>query len=230
MTYFEGGGKNLKHVWPSWPQMWTSYCSLTCLSVFSVIFSCSIEFQYCSSILISANVSHCEDLLNCLFNLLPMFVSMTIFGQTFSGLECTHKTALCLYAVSHSSLCCLFSFCSDETYVIGFVVPNQKHFLALANQYGVRGVFEELCNSKAMEELALKVITEAALAGRKSSGYVEASDFIVMELFFLRVTSLCLIFCCSPAGEVWDPSQDPPESRPVDPRDRISDWCVQAQT
>ncbi|XP_062275076.1 long-chain-fatty-acid--CoA ligase 3a isoform X1 [Scomber scombrus] len=55
---------------------------------------------------------------------------------------------------------------SDETYVIGFVVPNQKHFLALANQYGVRGVFEELCNSKAMEELALKVITEAALAAQ----------------------------------------------------------------
>ncbi|KAM7399734.1 hypothetical protein PAMP_018982 [Pampus punctatissimus] len=55
---------------------------------------------------------------------------------------------------------------SDETYVIGFVVPNQKHFLALANQYSIRGSWEELCNSKAMEELVLKVITEAALAAQ----------------------------------------------------------------
>ncbi|AWO99257.1 putative long-chain-fatty-acid--CoA ligase 3-like [Scophthalmus maximus] len=55
---------------------------------------------------------------------------------------------------------------SDETYVISFVVPNQKHLLALAEQYGVRGSWEELCNSKAMEELVLKVITEAALAAQ----------------------------------------------------------------
>ncbi|KAM6933755.1 long-chain-fatty-acid--CoA ligase 3a [Xenentodon cancila] len=55
---------------------------------------------------------------------------------------------------------------SDETYVIGFVVPNQKQLLALAGEYGIRGSWEELCNSKAMEELVLKVITEAALAAQ----------------------------------------------------------------
>ncbi|KAK9520470.1 hypothetical protein VZT92_020355 [Zoarces viviparus] len=55
---------------------------------------------------------------------------------------------------------------SDETYVIGFVVPNQKHLLALADQYGIRGSCEELCGSKAVEELVLKVITEAALAAQ----------------------------------------------------------------
>ncbi|KAM4743101.1 long-chain-fatty-acid--CoA ligase 3a isoform 1-T2 [Anableps anableps] len=55
---------------------------------------------------------------------------------------------------------------SDETYVIGFVVPNQKQLLALAGQYSIRGSWEELCNSKAMEELVLKVITEAALAAQ----------------------------------------------------------------
>ncbi|XP_075892966.1 long-chain-fatty-acid--CoA ligase 3a isoform X2 [Nelusetta ayraudi] len=53
---------------------------------------------------------------------------------------------------------------SNETYVIGFVVPNQKHFLALADQFGVPGSLEELCNSETMEELVLKAITEAALA------------------------------------------------------------------
>ncbi|XP_058490934.1 long-chain-fatty-acid--CoA ligase 3a [Solea solea] len=55
---------------------------------------------------------------------------------------------------------------SDETYVIGFMVPNQKHFMSLADQYGIRGSLEELCMSKAMEELVLKVITEAALVAR----------------------------------------------------------------
>ncbi|KAM9317749.1 long-chain-fatty-acid--CoA ligase 3a isoform 2-T2 [Pholidichthys leucotaenia] len=55
---------------------------------------------------------------------------------------------------------------SDETYVIGFVVPNQKHLLALAGQYGIRGSWEELCNSKAIEELVLKAVTEAALAAQ----------------------------------------------------------------
>ncbi|XP_068562367.1 long-chain-fatty-acid--CoA ligase 3a [Cebidichthys violaceus] len=55
---------------------------------------------------------------------------------------------------------------SDETYVIGFVVPNQKHLLALADRYGIRGSCEDLCGSKAVEELVLKVITEAALAAQ----------------------------------------------------------------
>lgn len=51
--------------------------------------------------------------------------------------------------------------------MIGFVVPNQKHFLALAEQYDVRGSRKELCNSKTMEELVLKAITETPLAGAK---------------------------------------------------------------
>ncbi|XP_061574754.1 long-chain-fatty-acid--CoA ligase 3a [Cololabis saira] len=55
---------------------------------------------------------------------------------------------------------------SDETYAIGFVVPNQRQLLALAGEYGIRGSREELCNSKAMEELVLKVITEAALTAQ----------------------------------------------------------------
>lgn len=52
--------------------------------------------------------------------------------------------------------------------MIGFVVPNQKHFLALAEQFGVSGSMEELCNSATMEELVLKTITDAALAGRRA--------------------------------------------------------------
>lgn len=55
---------------------------------------------------------------------------------------------------------------SDESYVIGFVVPNQKKLLALAEQHAIRGSWEELCQNPAMEELSLRVITEAAVAAK----------------------------------------------------------------
>lgn len=63
----------------------------------------------------------------------------------------------------------LLPLCSDESYVIGFLVPNQKQLLTLADDYDIRGSREELCNSKLMEELVLKTITEAAIAGEKRS-------------------------------------------------------------
>lgn len=55
---------------------------------------------------------------------------------------------------------------SDESYVIGFVVPNEKHLLALAERRCVRGSREELCNNPVIEEEVLKVITDTALAGQ----------------------------------------------------------------
>uniref|UniRef100_A0A8K9UM75 long-chain-fatty-acid--CoA ligase n=1 Tax=Oncorhynchus mykiss TaxID=8022 RepID=A0A8K9UM75_ONCMY len=55
---------------------------------------------------------------------------------------------------------------SDEMYVIGFVVPNQKNLLLLAEQYLIRGSWEELCDNAAMEEVVLQVITEAALSAQ----------------------------------------------------------------
>uniref|UniRef100_A0A8C5CNU0 long-chain-fatty-acid--CoA ligase n=2 Tax=Gadus morhua TaxID=8049 RepID=A0A8C5CNU0_GADMO len=54
---------------------------------------------------------------------------------------------------------------SEESYVIGFMVPNQKQLLELASKRGVRGSWEELCRHQAVEEMALEVISEAALAG-----------------------------------------------------------------
>uniref|UniRef100_A0A673LBL2 long-chain-fatty-acid--CoA ligase n=1 Tax=Sinocyclocheilus rhinocerous TaxID=307959 RepID=A0A673LBL2_9TELE len=54
---------------------------------------------------------------------------------------------------------------SEESYVIGFVVPNQKQLLALAERKCVRGLWEELCNNPIIEEEVLKVITETALTG-----------------------------------------------------------------
>uniref|UniRef100_A0A4W5P802 long-chain-fatty-acid--CoA ligase n=1 Tax=Hucho hucho TaxID=62062 RepID=A0A4W5P802_9TELE len=55
---------------------------------------------------------------------------------------------------------------SEEMYVIGFVVPNQKHLLSLAEQYHIQGSWEELCNNTAMEEVVLQVLTEAALSAQ----------------------------------------------------------------
>ncbi|XP_046883518.1 long-chain-fatty-acid--CoA ligase 3b [Hypomesus transpacificus] len=55
---------------------------------------------------------------------------------------------------------------SDQSYVIGFVVPNQKQLTALAEQRHVRGSWEELCNRPDMELEVLRIITEAALSAK----------------------------------------------------------------
>uniref|UniRef100_A0A671M8D8 long-chain-fatty-acid--CoA ligase n=1 Tax=Sinocyclocheilus anshuiensis TaxID=1608454 RepID=A0A671M8D8_9TELE len=55
---------------------------------------------------------------------------------------------------------------SDESYVIGFVVPNQKQLRALAERKRVSGLWEELCNNPVIEEEVLKVITETALTAQ----------------------------------------------------------------
>lgn len=105
--------------------------------------------------------------------------------------------------------------------MIGFVVPNHKHFLTLAEQYDVRGSRKELCNSKTMEELVLKAITETPLAGAKHLLRLGAAAGVP--------TNACLLLL-SPARAFRDPSQDPPEPRPVDSRDGVSDRCLQAET
>uniref|UniRef100_A0A671PCN1 long-chain-fatty-acid--CoA ligase n=1 Tax=Sinocyclocheilus anshuiensis TaxID=1608454 RepID=A0A671PCN1_9TELE len=58
---------------------------------------------------------------------------------------------------------------SEESYVIGFVVPNQKKLLALAERKCIRGLWEELCNNPVIEEEVLKVITETALKAQLES-------------------------------------------------------------
>lgn len=60
----------------------------------------------------------------------------------------------------------LLSSLSDQSYVIGFVVPNQKQLTVLAEQRGLRGSWEEICNNPDMERDVLRIITEAALSGR----------------------------------------------------------------
>lgn len=52
--------------------------------------------------------------------------------------------------------------CSDQNYVISFVVPNQKKLTELAKQRGIEGTWEEICTNPEMESEVLKAIKEVA--------------------------------------------------------------------
>uniref|UniRef100_A0A8D0L0U4 long-chain-fatty-acid--CoA ligase n=1 Tax=Sphenodon punctatus TaxID=8508 RepID=A0A8D0L0U4_SPHPU len=51
---------------------------------------------------------------------------------------------------------------SDQSYVISFVVPNQKKLTVLAEQRGVAGTWVDICNHPVMESEILKEIKEVA--------------------------------------------------------------------
>ncbi|XP_006012761.1 long-chain-fatty-acid--CoA ligase 3a [Latimeria chalumnae] len=55
---------------------------------------------------------------------------------------------------------------SDQSYVIGFVVPNQKELLYLSAQKGIKGTWEEICNNHEMEKEVLKVIADVAISAK----------------------------------------------------------------
>ncbi|XP_063059936.1 long-chain-fatty-acid--CoA ligase 4b isoform X2 [Engraulis encrasicolus] len=55
---------------------------------------------------------------------------------------------------------------SDQSYVISFVVPNQKQLKALAAKSGIEGEMGELCSHPKMEEEVLKAMKEAATASK----------------------------------------------------------------
>ncbi|KAM8952491.1 long-chain-fatty-acid--CoA ligase 4 [Pelodytes ibericus] len=51
---------------------------------------------------------------------------------------------------------------SYQSYVISFVVPNQKKLTSLAQQKGIEGTWEELCNNSTLEAEVLREIKEVA--------------------------------------------------------------------
>ncbi|XP_061089599.1 long-chain-fatty-acid--CoA ligase 4 isoform X1 [Conger conger] len=72
-------------------------------------------------------------------------------GKVESALKnCTLVDNICAYANS------------DQNYVISLVVPNQKKLTALANQKGIDGTWDEICNNPIMEKEVLKEITAVA--------------------------------------------------------------------
>lgn len=44
-------------------------------------------------------------------------------------------------------------------------MPNQKELTELAQKKGLKGTWEELCNSSEMENEVLKLLSEAAISG-----------------------------------------------------------------
>lgn len=52
--------------------------------------------------------------------------------------------------------------CSEQNYVISFVVPNQKSLTALAKQRKIAGTWEEICTHPEMERAVMKEIKEVA--------------------------------------------------------------------
>ncbi|XP_005998252.1 long-chain-fatty-acid--CoA ligase 4 isoform X1 [Latimeria chalumnae] len=72
-------------------------------------------------------------------------------GKVEAALKnCALIDNICVYANSYQS------------YVISFVVPNQKKLMALAQHKGIEGSWEELCNNPTMEAEVLKAITDVA--------------------------------------------------------------------
>lgn len=55
---------------------------------------------------------------------------------------------------------------SDQSYVICFVVPNQKQLKALANKCGIEGELGELCRHPTMEAEVLKAMKEVATSSK----------------------------------------------------------------
>jgi len=51
---------------------------------------------------------------------------------------------------------------SDQSYVISFVVPNQKKLTELAEQKGISGTWAEICNNPTVEAEILREIKEVA--------------------------------------------------------------------
>ncbi|XP_068107225.1 long-chain-fatty-acid--CoA ligase 4 isoform X1 [Hyperolius riggenbachi] len=72
-------------------------------------------------------------------------------GKVEAALKnCSLVDNICAYANSYQS------------YVISFVVPNQKKLTSLAQQKGIEGTWEEICNNSTMEAEVLKEIKEVA--------------------------------------------------------------------
>ncbi|XP_018426873.1 PREDICTED: long-chain-fatty-acid--CoA ligase 4 isoform X2 [Nanorana parkeri] len=72
-------------------------------------------------------------------------------GKVEAALKnCPFIDNICAYANSHQS------------YVISFVVPNQKKLTSLAQQKGIEGTWEEICNDPTMEAEVLKEIKDVA--------------------------------------------------------------------
>ncbi|KAM4693828.1 fatty acid CoA ligase Acsl3 [Discoglossus pictus] len=70
---------------------------------------------------------------------------------------------------------------SDQSYVIGFVVPNQKELMKLAEKKGIKGSLESLCNNATIEKEVQKLLAESPAAATLEKFEVPAKIRLVAE-------------------------------------------------
>lgn len=109
-------------------------------------------------------------------------------------------------------------------------MPNHKQLMAVAEQMGIKGTWEEICNNPQMEKEVLCIITEAAISGRETILTVKQNK---NSPFSSNIpASVGLTFCCPPTrqtGAIWDSQEDPSECRTLDTRDRFGHWRFQTE-
>lgn len=86
----------------------------------------------------------------------------------FDSEECSVYTSLTLFEGKPCVTCADFpsTLNSEQSYVICFVVPNQKQLKALASKFGIEGELGELCKHPTMEEEVLKAMKEVATSSK----------------------------------------------------------------
>lgn len=83
--------------------------------------------------------------------------------------------------------------CSEQNYVISFVVPNQKRLTELAKQRGIVGTWEEICTHPEMEREVLKAIKEVAVNSKLNMSFHD----LVIWLYFYALTVFIFSSICS---------------------------------
>lgn len=88
--------------------------------------------------------------------------------------------------------------CSEQNYVISFVVPNQKTLTGLAKQRGIEGPWEEICTHPEMEREVLKEIKEVAVNSKSSLSFHDINMTVLDCIVFISVHTFCLYqHCCT---------------------------------
>lgn len=88
-------------------------------------------------------------------------------------------------------------------------MPNQKELTELARKKGLKGTWEELCNSCEMENEVLKVLSEAATSGECSTDCQNRDGKRVLAFINpVILQGLGYLVSCSETSPVFLPSVD----------------------
>lgn len=125
----------------------------------------------------------------------------------------------------------LATLCSDQSYVISFVVPNQKKLTALAEQKGISGSWVDICNNPTMEAEILREIKEVANKSKYHSTSCWPWGFIQQKLsVILTNCSSFFQFLCICQNLILGSRQRPHEIVAYCPRNLHNIGCINYYT